>query len=303
MGAAGAATGVMTGEMAEAEPVSGPVSLPGNIQVVDPATGTPLNSFVTDANGELSFGVVPSAGQTEVAVTVGAETYVVDLAVAAGTGVLEVVYDHVDFIDASTGYMSTATLTPNFGGTVTGTVAWAVTGVTNTGAFWKRGGGDKHGLTWGPAAGTYIWTNTIDSFPSPTGLTAQLSDIVGDRDVVVTATAMVDGVLTTKTLNLHFGHGPLSVFNGTINFATWSNYNARNPFTSVYATFPAAGVCGGTVDNTSINPTSVGSDVIFTNPSTWDTYSIGTNLFGYSKTSKLPTVWRKSRLSPCTMAA
>jgi hypothetical protein len=300
MGAAGVASGVMTGDVPQAEPMQEGAALPGLLTIIDPNTGSVETAFTTDENGELTFGVVAVPGQDEVAVTIDDETYVVDLE-EAGTGAItippEVVIDHANFTSQSTGFQSTATLTPDFfttyGVTPTLPITWSIFSITNPGpgTFWEHPSNYQNGLTWGPTAdGTSAWaSNTQPEGTPPTGAVAQLTDVVGSRTVVVRAETTVAGVVYTRDLTVTYGNGPLSVFNGvknlSIQFANEHNYITFPTGTTV---FPAAAGCLGTVDPTTIVPTfGIGA----TYGAGWTTYThpVTGVVSGQSTTSKLPT--------------
>jgi hypothetical protein len=92
----------------------------------------------------------------------------------------------------------------------------------------------------------------------------QLTDIVGQRNILVQAKVTIGGTDYTATQTVSFGNGPLSVFSkvgtGTVQWS--SNYTSDNSRSSSssfqYAgnTFPAAAFCGGTVNN---NVTTTGT--------------------------------------------
>jgi hypothetical protein len=298
MGAAGTVSGVMTGDVPVAEPVSTPPALPGDLVVVDPDTGQQATTFITDDNGELTIEVQPGSGggelQTEVAITIGDETYVVDLEEAEPTGALEVTFDHVNFTDPSTDLRSTATITPDFGGTPT-SVIWSIDTVVNKPAlsFWKRDPDDPHGLIWGdvpPDAGQTNWETTpvLGSPPSGAAATAKLTDIVGDRVVTVRAEAVVDGSTVIKLIDVRYGHGPLSVFTGKIILSQWATATDWNtfPYLTDPSDFPAATACGGTVVP-SVELSAMDQPATFGDGWT-PSYAYG----AYSNTSKLPTYWQ-----------
>jgi hypothetical protein len=292
MGAAGAATGALTGEVTEATPVQGPVAMPGNLDILD-ENGNPATSFTTNANGEIVIEVVPTAGQTDVAITIGDETYVVDLAKSSSTSTsaMEVSYDHVNFTDKSTGFKSTATLTPDFGAVPTGPVNWSVTYVENRSSGWSTSISFRNGLTWGPVPdGPPDWWTPNDPAGSPpTGPVGQLTDIVGNRTVVVRATTNINGVDHIRDMTLEFGDGPLSLFRPAI-FASiypWASDYVPGNFNSGLTTFPAAGFCGGTVNNGSANLSSTPG--VFGADWTTDTIPTTSQDSSYANNSKLPT--------------
>jgi hypothetical protein len=273
-------------------------TVPGLLTIIDPSTNAPATTFTTDENGELTFEVVPTPGQEEVAVTIGDETYVVDLD-EDGSGTItippEVVIDHANFNSVSANFQSTATLTPDFVAayniTPTLPITWSVIAIINPGGFWKRGTTDYNGLTWGPTAdGTSGWySSTQPEGAAPTGAVAQLTDVVGNRTATVRAETTVDGTVYTKNLTVAFGDGPLSVFSGVDHpskqFADSANYLS---FPTAATVFPAAVTCGGFQDASTIVVTfGVGAAY----GSGWTTYTHPTLAypFAHADNSKLPT--------------
>jgi hypothetical protein len=289
MGTAGISTGTLENKENQATPVSSSSIALGGIVVTDPYTGLPQTNFVTDQNGELAIQVSSSSGQTQVAVNIGGENYLVDLdQVSASTSpsTPEIVFDYVDFDTPSTNYQSTATLTPNFSGlTPTGPVTWTIVGVVNNappGGWWKRGPTDQNGLTWGPTAnGTNTWTTNAVLGTPPTGPVAQLTDIVGVRTVTVNASTVIAGTTYSRTLAVTFGNGPLTAFTGTFPMGPWASAAAGPTFTTS-ATFMALG-CSG----------SVNSNVLGLPPTYpaafWSTEVVGGDTLGYALPSKLAT--------------
>ena len=265
--------------------------------ILDPVSHTPESSFPTDASGELTIEVAPMPGASQVAVAIGGDTFVVDLAEASSrSNVLEVAIDHYDFTDISSGYQSTATLTPDFGGAPTAPFGWSLVRVVNTtGTFWRRGPNDQHGLTWGQtAAGGTDWGAVPVSGSPPNTRTAFLTDIVGNRVVEVRASAYVGGVQVTKNLIVNFGPGPLSVFSGTYHtgrqWATSSSY-ADWRTTMVPANFPAAAFCSGGswAPGTTIDVDG-GGVAYYDGLAGWEEKTIDLKKFGHSAPSKLPTM-------------
>jgi hypothetical protein len=138
----------------------------------------------------------------------------------------------------------------------------------------------------------------------PNGLEAQLTDVVGNRTVTVKAETTIDGVLYSRTTDVTFGNGPMSVFTTALvipnvmwatrggNAYTAGSYGGD--FTlldgSSSVDFPVAvGVCGGSVNVGAITTNSAWPyNAIFdTSPgSGWRQESDGSY---YSTTSKLPT--------------
>ncbi|MDR1051658.1 MAG: hypothetical protein LBP95_11420 [Deltaproteobacteria bacterium] len=259
MAAAGISTGALTGEAAE--PVTGG-SVPLGVAMIDPLTGVPATDFTTDANGEIAVAFV-SAGDTQAAMVIDGQTYILDVT-AAATATLppEIVFDVVDFDLPTSNLQSTATLTPNFSGlTVTGTVTWTIVSVVNSTPAWQRGPGDQHGLTWGATAnGTTNWTATPVAGTPPTGPVAQLTDIVGERVVTVQASTVISGTTHTKTLTVNFGKGPLAIFTyfdtlPSITFSSLREVGSGTPTNNFYYssnTSPAAAICGGSLDTSTL---------------------------------------------------
>jgi hypothetical protein len=297
MGAAGAATGALTGEVVEAEPISGPVDLPGNITVVDPDNGAPLNSFVTDANGEINFGLVASAGQTGVVVTVGGESYFVDVAQATGEATLEVAFDNHDFYDISKlpdGYKSTATLTPDFGGlTPTGQVNWTVTALSDyPGPLWQHPSPPSlYGLAWGPTPNPGGGINAVSGTP-PNGPTAQLTDVVGERVVRVDVSTTIDGVIVTDSMTVEFGKGPLSQVGAYASpgVILWATAATSSAFASLSGPldFPFAAFCGGSLPDPSTVVASPGVEAVY--GAGWTTEIVNGDLTAYPVGSKMASI-------------
>jgi hypothetical protein len=226
-----------------------------------------------------------SEGQTQVAMTVGGVTYLVDLAEEIDPGPTpptpgEVVFDYVDFINPSTGFQSTATLTPNFDGqTPTGSVMWSIVSVSNpTAPWWLRGASDMNGLTWGSTAdGLSYWTNS--SAPEgtvPYTAVAQLTDVVGERTVIVRAETYIDGELKRRDLTVTFGKGPLSVFTSAPfqSSGIWAEAEDIVPFLAlnpdVPSNFPSAALCSGRVPVDAIDISGVPPYATITpDPSVW----------------------------------
>jgi hypothetical protein len=306
IGAAGIATGTLTQDHSDATPVPSVPSLPGHIIIKDPSTGEPATHFVTGKGGEFEMEIEASEGQTQVAMTVGGVTYLVDLAEEIDPGPTpptpgEVVFDYVDFINPSTGFQSTATLTPNFDGhTPTGSVMWSIVSVSNpTAPWWQRGPSDMNGLTWGPSAdGMSYWTNS--SAPEgtvPYTAVAQLTDVVGNRTIIVRAETYIDGELKRRDLTVAFGKGPLSVFSSAPNLSgrAWAEADDILPFLALDpdnpSNFPSAALCSGRVPVDAIAISGVPPDAIITpNPSVWTLVDYDATTRFYTASSiNLPT--------------
>jgi hypothetical protein len=263
MAAAGISTGALTGEAAD--PVTGG-SVPLGVTMLDPSTGFAATDFTTDANGEIEVAFA-SPGDTQAALVIDGQTYILDVtAAAAATAPPEIVFDVVDFDLPTSNLQSTATLTPDFSGlTVTGTVTWTILSVVNSAQTWKRGINDQHGLTWGATAdGTTSWTTTPVAGTPPTGPVAPLTDIVGQRVVIVQASTVISGTTHTKTLTVSFGKGPLAIFTNfdvtpSITFSTQREVaSSLTPDNFIYSPnpSPAATICGGTLDTSMLTEIS-----------------------------------------------
>jgi hypothetical protein len=211
-----------------------------------------------------------------------------------------VTFDYVDFDTAASGRKSTATVTPYFGGvTPTGPITWTIASVQNpTAAWWKRSASDPRGLTWGstPDSSSY-WTSATVEGTAPTGMTAQLTDIIGNRTVRVRAVTTIDGATVAIEIDVTFGNGPLSAFAGgptatTSQFATAVDANAvlaANP-TDPGVFNVVVGVCGGTVPVDKITVTGPPSPTltITEDPLFWTPNAPGSWAF-FSTDMKLPT--------------
>jgi hypothetical protein len=296
MGTAGVATGALTGAIEPLPPATPPLSLPGNVLILDPSNNdVPETDFTTDANGEVIIKVVPQQGATEVAVKIGDETFVVDLTEAPSTtNALEVALDYYDFTDISTGYQSTATLTPDFGEPLTDPVYWTLVSVTNpSGSFWRRLTGDTNGLTWGQTAdGTTDWDATPVVGTPPNDPTIYLTDIVGSRTVVVNAATSINGTPKNKELTINFGPGPMSVFAGltptSVQWATVlyiSNWTTTGP-----PSFPAAASCSGNTWAPGTSISESGGEAFYSENAGWRDRIYNSLKYGYTSATKLPTM-------------
>jgi hypothetical protein len=277
MGTAGVTTGSLTGEGTQAKPVDNVGTLLGNITVIDPGTGLPEDSFTANDQGEVFIGIQGAPGQTEVAINIGGQDYLVDLAPVQGNA--QVILDYVNFNDPATGYQSVATVTPFFGGlTPTNPVTWTVESIRNpTHPWWLRSGTSYAGLTWGLAAdpaaytGAGNWPDTVRG-TAPTGPVAQITDVVGSRSVTLKAETTIDGVMYSETMDVTFGPGPLSVFRTAPAVGVKWARSAGNAATAADpgndgnmlalngnsgADFPAAvQICGGSINVSAITSTT-----------------------------------------------
>ena len=121
----------------------------------------------------------------------------------------------------------------------TGNVKWEVTASEVTCAAWNRRKNRFNGLTWGetPLSLSYLESDKIaPEGVAPTGATACLTDIVGERTVTVKAEVRVNGTPCTATQTVSFGAGPLAVFAG-------------KPRKGALRWDEAARACGGTPGN------------------------------------------------------
>jgi hypothetical protein len=164
--------------------------------------------------------------------------------------------------------------------------------VDNTTAFfWQQGPNDLHGLTWGPTAdGTTVWTNTVEG-SSGNGPTAQLTDVVGSRTVIVQAVADVGGTTVTKQMTINFGPGPMTVFSGGVtNGSEWADYSSYAIFPTLpIANLGAPRLCGGLswASNLTIVGSGVSNDVSY--GADWVPIVFDSATWRHSPSSKLPT--------------
>jgi hypothetical protein len=331
MGTAGVTTGTLNAEKMAAQPLADAGPLPGNLEILD-ALGNPTSNFVTDEKGQFVMKVQPqSEGEKVVILTIGGEKYRIDLDEGTGSGGagFEVTFDYVNFNSIAAEYESTATITPYFDGkTPTGPVSWSVVNIQNPDKpWWLRGANDPNGLTWGPTAafvgydGYTNWaTFNFILGTIPQGPVAQLTDVVGNRIVTVKAETTIDGVLHSRTVDVHFGDGPLSVFTSAPSAVSlqWARSAGNAATAGVYngnflaldgsssADFPAAvGYCGGSVNVGAITSTTTSiphSATFDTSPNSgwilappYPSYNQGY----YSTTSRLPTYAQLDALGSC----
>jgi hypothetical protein len=227
------------------------------------------------------------SGETKVGVTVGGETFLVDLAEPASGGAPEVTYDRIDFVTPDAGALySTATLTPAFRGPPDGTVNWAVEIITNApSSIWGRAATARHGLYWGipsPNPGVDWDMYDIDA-NMPTGPVADLTDVVGSRTVRVTASTTVGGQPDIRVMTVVFGDGPLSVFNTTPPSNPMARFSNQMNASFIGTTdLPVVQACYGSIPN---QPGQLTLSPPYFDPDYWDTG--GTQ--GYVRSSNLPT--------------
>jgi hypothetical protein len=221
------------------------------------------------------------------------------------------------------GYQSTATIEAKFSKdgvaqTISEPVTWTIADVQNSAPSWNRASNAKNGLVWGDTVDStnslnYRWTNDQVGGSFPNGATVKLTDVVGQRTVILKAETAISGVTYSATVAVTFGKGPLSVFSkppstGGRQWATAFGIKAtkdetydspppthRGDFTDASTTFPAAEFCGGTVHSGSSDITVGGSGSYFYTAD----FTKGKNLNHwragdkanryYSTTSKLPT--------------
>jgi hypothetical protein len=294
MGAAGTFTGVLTGNLGEteAEETDDLPDLLGLLEIVDPQTGQPKGVFTTDANGEIAFKVIPQPGQTKVVVTVGGQSFGVDLEEVVLTPAMTGAVDYYSFNSGSVGYQSTATLTVDFGAPATNPITWSIESVANSSAAWRRGVGDPHGLTWGQSAdGTTDWSATPVAGSPPNSTTAHLTDVVGERAVVVKASTILNGVAVANVLTVNFGPGPLSVFrNVFFNNRPWSSTHLEPAFRMTASPHEGPQSCQPSWEDTVLLTTPPTIGVEYTSyPGPWVLKTDYAPIpFGYSTTSKLP---------------
>ena len=202
--------------------------------------------------------------------------------------------DYANFNDPATGYQSTATLTPDFGGPPDLPIQWTVFSVTNvTGSFWMRPTNDQNGLTWGDTADGYsAWNTNGPEGTAPDGVTGKLTDIVGNRTVVVRAQAPVNGVpVPPRDMTINFGNGPLSVFSGAVNTSVAWGSNAawdQFPFLPPTGMLAPAG-CTGNTWNDNQYITAPNSSTVTFDPSYWSYFPLNSNQYYHAVNSKLPT--------------
>ena len=205
------------------------VSLSG--QGVDglPATVT------TQADGTFTLELTATGTSTAmrtITATVGTDTVTVDLSVSKVTFVLTDSGGGTSFVGDK---YQTITLkaTLEIDGkevSLDGTpVTWTVESSSVSCAAWMRSAGAYNGLTWGqkPLSLTYGAAAESDTDTpagtAPTGAEASLTDIVGEREVTVTATVEYNGQsYTAEEKRVTFGDGPLSVFEKPSRSMTWT---------------------------------------------------------------------------------
>ena len=107
-------------------------------------------------------------------------------------------------------------------------VTWTVESSSVSCAAWNRNTGVYNGLTWGMtplSLSAAEGDKTTPGGTAPRGPEASLTDIVGEREVTVTATVEYNGQsYTAEEKTVSFGNGPLSVFAGqpSTGSTTWA---------------------------------------------------------------------------------
>ncbi len=189
----------------------------------------------TDGNGKFSARLTATGSSPDartITATVGTDTATLDLRVGKATFVLTDSGGGGSF-DSSQTITLTAELTDANGTKITlndGDVTWSVISSNVASKAWMRSAGAYNGLTWGTTAqsaavGEGEKTEEPDG-TAPTGAEASLTDIVGEREVTVTATVEYNGQsYTAEEKRVTFGDGPLSVFAGppSTSGKTWAN--------------------------------------------------------------------------------
>ena len=201
----------------------------------------------TDKDGKFTVKLTPtgSGGNRTISATVGTDTATVDLSVSKVTFVLTDSGGGTSFVDDK---YQTITLkaTLEIDGkevSLDGTpVTWTVESSTVNSEAWMRSAGAYNGLTWGqtPLSLTYgaAAENDTDTpaGTAPTGAEASLTDIVGEREVTVTATVEYGEQTYEAAETVKFGEGPLAVFATPLRNMTWKE---------------AARTCGGSLPSVS----------------------------------------------------
>ena len=105
-------------------------------------------------------------------------------------------------------------------------VTWTVASSNVTSKAWMRSAGAYNGLTWGQTPLSLTAAENDKDTPAgtaPTGAEAYLTDIVGEREVTVTATVEYNGQsYTAEEKTVTFGDGPLSMFEKPLlRYMTW----------------------------------------------------------------------------------
>lgn len=202
-----------------------PVELSGQDVTINPADTT------TGSNGTFSAGLTATGTSTAtrtITATVGTDTVTVDLRVGKATFGLTTSGDTAFDKNKQT-ITLTAELTDANGTKITlndGDVKWSVISSKVTSEAWMRSAGAYNGLTWGqtPLSLTAAENDTdTPAGTAPTGAEAYLTDIVGEREVTVTATVEYNGQsYTAEEKRVTFGDGPLSMFEKPLSYyMTW----------------------------------------------------------------------------------
>ena len=192
-----------------------------------------LTGATTDKDGKFTVKLTPtgSGGNRTISATVGTDTVTVDLRVGKATFVLTDSGGGKDTSFVGNKYQTiklTATLEidgkeVSLDGTP---VTWTVASSNVTSKAWNRS--DRalyNGLTWGMtplSLSAAEGDKTTPAGTAPTGAEAYLTDIVGEREVTVTATVEYNGQLyTAEEKRVTFGDGPLSVFEKPLRNMSW----------------------------------------------------------------------------------
>ncbi len=260
---------------------------------------SPSGVFITDREGLIRITLSPPPGDYETSLTLTAgktsrtfEPLAVSGQITGGPGLTGLTlsapsFNRTNFVsgnDFSSTAMVTAKAQAN-GLTQTinpGDIVWEVKSSSITAPWWKRAEGAYNGLLWGGAAASYGGLSIPPEETSlnglaPTGNQARLTDIIGNRTVVLKATWIGDPS-NPKEVTITFGNGPLSVFRGgpLPTLYTWASVSDITSADST-TTFPSAGACGGSVAYSTWGSAMPNSD--------WEAGAYGTG--SYSKTSLL----------------
>lgn len=189
----------------------------------------------TDKDGKFTVKLTATGTSTAmrtITATVGTDTVTVDLRVGKATFVLTDSGGGKDTSFVGNKYQTiklTAELTDANGTKITlndGDVKWSVISSKVTSEAWMRSAGAYNGLTWGqtPLSLTAAENDTdTPAGTAPTGAEASLTDIVGEREVTVTATVEYNGQsYTAEEKTVTFGDGPLSMFEKPLSYMTWT---------------------------------------------------------------------------------
>ena len=191
-------------------------------------TGLPSGEQTTDGSGQImvdNLTALKSGDNQTIEATVDGQKVKATISVTAATYNVVLTPSGGGGEFTGTGYQTitlTAKLTANGQTDVPfndGDVAWEVKSSSVTSKAWNRSTGAYNGLTWGENAlslsGFESDNTSGPSGTAPTGETASLTDIVGERKVQVKATISHDEQKYTATTEVTFGEGPLAAFAGT----------------------------------------------------------------------------------------